>query len=174
MAIYELDGNQPSLPESVFVADAATLIGRITLGEHASVWPGAVVRADNEPITVGAFSNVQDGAVLHTDPGFPLTIGEQVTIGHQAMVHGCTIEDCVLIGIHAVVMNGAVIGRESLVGAGAIVTERKVFPPRSLILGAPARVVRALSDADVANLAESARHYVDMGSFYTQRLRRVR
>jgi len=174
MAIYELDGKEPSIPESVFVANEATLIGRIKLGEHVSVWPGAVLRADNEPITIGDLSNIQEGAVLHADPGFPLTIGDQVTIGHQAMVHGCSIEDRVLIGIQAVVMNGAVIGRESLVGAGAIVTEGKVFPPRSLILGAPARVVRELSDADVATLTDSAQHYVDKGDLYAKRLHRVR
>mgnify|MGYP001767627078 CR=1 FL=1 len=174
MAIYELDGHQPSIPDSAFVSEEVTLIGLVTLGERTSVWPGAVLRADIEPIAVGDESNIQEGAVLHVDPGFPLGIGRGVTVGHQAMLHGCTIEDRVLIGIQAVVMNGAVIGRESLVGAGAIVTEGKVFPPRSLILGAPAKLVRELTDADAERLADSANTYAEKGAFFATHLRRVR
>jgi carbonic anhydrase/acetyltransferase-like protein (isoleucine patch superfamily) len=160
MPLYRLGDDVPQVPASAFVAPNATLIGKVTLGENASVWFGAVLRGDNEPIVIGAASNVQEGAVLHNDPGFPLTVGSHVTIGHQAVVHGCTIGDGSLIGIGAVVMNGARIGRQCLVGAGAVVTEGKVFPDRSLILGAPAKVVRELSDEDIARLlADSAADY---------------
>src|SRR5690606_5722809 len=131
-----------------------------------SVWPGAVIRADNEPIVIGEGSNVQDGAILHNDPGCALQIGENVTTGHQAMLHGCTIEDGVVVGIQAVILNRAVIGRDSLVGAGAVVTEGKVFPERSLILGAPAKVVRTLTDEDVAGLHKNAKIYQDRAQQY--------
>lgn len=173
MPIYRLDNDAPQLASSAFVAAEATLIGRVILGERASVWPGAVIRADNEPITVGPGSNVQEGAVLHADPGYPLNIGADVTIGHQAMVHGCTIGDGTLIGIQAVILNGAVIGRSCLVGAGAIVTEGKQFPDRVLLLGSPAKVVRELSDEDVARLAAAAQGYAARGEFYRNRLARI-
>ena len=146
MALYRIDDKTPQVAASASVAAEATLIGMVTVGERASVLAGVVARADNEPIAIGNESNVQEGAVLHADPGFPLTIGARVTVGHQAMLHGCTIGDGALIGIQAVVMNGAIIGRSCLVGAGAVVTEGKSFPERSLIIGAPAKVVRALSD----------------------------
>lgn len=142
------------------------MIGRVKLGERASVWPGAVVRGDNEPIEVGDASNVQEGAVLHADLGFPLSIAVNVAVGHQAMLHGCTIGEGSLIGIQAVILNGAIVGKNSLVGAGAIVTERKVFPDRSLILGAPAKVVRQLHDEDFANLLASAAHYASRAASY--------
>lgn len=174
MAIYALDDDEPVVPDSAYVAEEAVLIGKVRLGERASVLPGAVIRADNEPITVGQGSNVQEGAVLHVDPGYALVIGAGVTVGHQAMLHGCTVEDGALIGIQAGVLNGAVIGRNSLVGAGAIVTEGKVFPPRTLILGAPAKAVRELTEQDVARFAEGADHYAERGDFYKARLRRVR
>jgi carbonic anhydrase/acetyltransferase-like protein (isoleucine patch superfamily) len=173
MALYRLSGHAPLVPASAYVAAEATLIGQVFLGERASVWSGAVIRGDNEPIRIGDQSNVQEGAVLHTDPGLPLTIGANVTIGHQAMLHGCTIGDSSLIGIQAVVLNGAVIGKSSLVGAGAIVTERKVFPDRSLILGAPARVVRELSDAEVANLDAIAAGYAQRTSLFLTGLERI-
>lgn len=147
--------------DTAYIAPGATVIGRAELAADSSVWPGAVLRGDNEPIVVGRGSNVQDGAVLHTDPGCPLTLGQEVTVGHQAMLHGCTIEDGVLIGIQAIVLNNAVIGKQSLVGAGAVVTEGKVFPERSLILGAPARVVRTLTDDEVANLQRNSQVYID-------------
>ena len=134
---------------------------------------GAVVRADNEAIVIGNESNVQEGAVLHADPGFPLTIGDRVTVGHQAMVHGCTIGDGALIGIQAVVMNGAVIGASSLVGAGAVVTEGKTFPERTLVLGAPAKAARTLTDADVANLERAASGYVERGAHFRAHLERI-
>jgi carbonic anhydrase/acetyltransferase-like protein (isoleucine patch superfamily) len=173
MALYRIGDKTPQVATSAYVAAEATLIGAVTVGEHATVLAGAVVRADNEPIVIGERSNVQEGAVLHADPGFPLTIGARVTVGHQAMLHGCTIADGSLIGIQAVVMNGAVIGPSCLVGAGAIVTEGKSFPERSLVLGAPAKVVRALSDADVANLERAAAGYVERGTQFRSHLERV-
>src|SRR6476469_6725286 len=160
MALYRIDDKAPQVAASAYIAAEATLIGAVSVGERATILAGAVARADNEPIVIGNESNVQEGAVLHADPGFPLTIGTRVTVGHQAMVHGCTIGDGSLIGIQAVVMNGAVIGANSIVGAGAIVTEGKRFPERSLILGAPAKVVRELTEADLKNLAAAADGYV--------------
>jgi carbonic anhydrase/acetyltransferase-like protein (isoleucine patch superfamily) len=148
------------------VAPGASLIGHVELGERASVWFGAVIRGDNAPIRIGDGSNIQEGAVLHADPGFPLDIAANVTVGHQAMLHGCSIGEGSLIGIQAVVLNGAVIGKNCLVGAGAIVTEKKVFPDRSLIFGAPAKVVRQLTDEDVARLQDSAANYAQRASTY--------
>jgi len=173
MSLYRIGGHSPQVPASAFVAREATLVGQVRLGERASVWFGAVARGDNEPIEIGEASNVQEGAVLHADPGFPLTIAANVTVGHQAMLHGCTIGEGSLIGIQAVVMNGAVIGKHCLVGAGAIVTENKVFPDRSLILGAPAKLVRQLSDEDVARLAGSAAGYATRAGAYNAGLERV-
>ena len=173
MALYRIFGNAPQVPPSAFVANEATLIGQVTLGEHANVWPGAVLRGDNEPICIGDATSVQEGAVLHTDPGWPLDVGANVIIGHQAMLHGCRIGAGSMIGMHSVVMNGAVIGDQCLVGAGAIVTEGKSFPDRSLILGAPAKRVRELSDAEVAYLAESASGYAKRGARYRTELERV-
>lgn len=161
MAIYRLGDEAPMLGNRAWVDDSATVIGRVALGDAASVWSGAVLRGDNEWITLGARCNVQEGAVMHTDMGFPLTLGDDVTVGHQAVLHGCTVGAGSLIGIQAVVLNGAVIGRECLVGAAAVVTEGKVFPDRSLIIGAPAKAVRTLSDDEVARLATAATRYVD-------------
>jgi len=173
MALYRLREHAPQVPASAYVAAEASLIGQVTLGERASVWFGAVARGDNEPITIGAESNIQEGAVLHADPGYPLKIGNNVTVGHQVMLHGCTIGDGSLIGIQAVVMNGAVIGQQCLVGAGAIVTERKTFPDRMLIIGAPAKAMRELTDAEVANLASAAAGYVSRGGLFRDELERV-
>ena len=173
MARYRFRGNAPQVPESAYVADDATLIGRVVLGERTSVWPQAVIRADSEPIVIGDGSNVQDGAVLHVDPGVPMQIGRNVTVGHQVMLHGCTIGDGSLIGIQAIVLNRAVIGAESLVGAGAIVTEGKAFPERSLILGAPAKVVRTLTDADLAMLRQAAETYMKRREYYKTELERI-
>lgn len=173
MPIYRLGEHAPVIPATAFVAPEAALIGKVTLGENTGVWFGAVIRGDNEPIVIGEGTNVQECAVLHNDLGFPLTIGAHVTVGHQAVVHGCTIGDGSLIGIQAVVMNGAVIGRNCLVGAGAIVTERKVFPDRSLILGAPAKLVRGLTDEEVARLAESAADYSRRRARYQAELARI-
>jgi carbonic anhydrase/acetyltransferase-like protein (isoleucine patch superfamily) len=173
MTVYRLGDAAPVIPASAFVAPNATVIGKVALGERASVWFGAVIRGDNEWIRIGDASNVQEGAVLHTDPGSPLTIAAGVTVGHQAMLHGCTIGEGSLIGIQAVVLNGAVIGRECLVGAGAIVTEGKVFPDRSLILGAPAKVVRALSEEDVQRLRGSAASYAERAALFASNLHPV-
>lgn len=173
MTCYKLGDHTPQIHDSAFVAAEATIIGQAFLAENSSVWPGAVIRADNEPIILGRGSNVQEGAVLHTDPGCVLKIGEGVTIGHQAMLHGCTIEDGALIGIQAVVLNNAVIGKFCLVGAGAIVTEGKVFPERSLILGAPAKVVRTLSDDEVANLKKNSAIYAERAAMYKKELHAI-
>lgn len=173
MPLYRYGERVPSVHESVFVAPGASVIGSVVLSENVSVWFGATLRGDNEPIVIGKNSNVQEGAVLHTDPGIPLTVGDNVTIGHQAMLHGCTVGDGSLIGIQAVVLNGAVIGKGCLVGAGAVVTERKVFPDRSLILGSPAKVVRVLSDEDVANLLRSAAIYVERRAQFLSNLTEI-
>ena len=154
-----------------YVAHNATIIGSVTLLAGASVWFNAVLRGDNEPITVGEQSNIQDGAVLHTDDGFPLTVGREVTVGHMAMLHGCTIGNNSLVGIKAVVMNGAMIGECSIVGAGALVTEGKRIPPRSLVLGSPGRVVRTLSDEEIGGLAEFVDHYIDKTDRYSRSFR---
>ena len=161
--IYALDGVSPELPEDgdYWVAPGANVIGLVALASGVSVWFGATIRGDNEAITVGAGSNIQENAVLHTDWGYPLTIGENCTIGHKAMLHGCSIGDGSLIGMAATVLNGARIGKGCLIGAGSLVTEGKVIPDGSLVMGAPGRVVRALDGAAQAKLLASAAHYRD-------------
>ena len=173
MAIYQLGDKKPVIPASCFVAENATIIGAVTLGERVSVLFGAVLRGDNEPITIGDGSNVQDNCVLHNDPGAPLIIGKDVTIGHCAMLHGCTIGDGALIGIQAVVLNLAVIGKNCLVGAGAIVTERKSFPDRSLILGAPAKVIREVSADNIDRMRMDTLAYVHRGAMFKEQLKRI-
>lgn len=173
MTIYSIRGQAPQIADTAWVAPQATLIGSVELADRTSVWFGAVIRADNEPVKIGASTNVQEGAVLHTDPGFPLEIAANVTIGHQAMLHGCTVGEGTLIGIQAVILNGAVIGKNCLVAAGAIVTEGKHFPDRSLILGAPAKVARDLSDEEVARLNESAADYAHRAKLYRGELRHI-
>ena len=173
MAVYRLGKKVPRIAASAYVADEATIIGDVVLEEGANVWPGAVLRGDNEPIRIGANTNIQEGAVLHADPGTPLTVGANVSIGHQAMLHGCTVNDGSLIGIQAVVMNNAVIGRDSLVGAGAIVAEGKTFPDRALILGAPARMLRELTDEDIASMHANAADYVKRQEMYKADLERI-
>jgi carbonic anhydrase/acetyltransferase-like protein (isoleucine patch superfamily) len=173
MPSYRFRTHEPQIPASAFVADTASVIGRVVLGERTSVWPGAVIRADSEPIVIGEGSNVQDNAVLHVDPGVPMVIGNHVTVGHQAMLHGCTIGDHSLIGIQAIILNHAVVGRECLVAAGAILTEGKTFPDRSLIMGAPAKVVRALTEADVSMLHAAAVAYVKRREVYLTELVRL-
>lgn len=170
MPTYRLGEDAPDLAPDAWVAPGAHVIGRVRLAAQASVWFGAVLRGDNEPIAIGARSNVQDGAVLHTDPGFPLQIEDNVTVGHLAMLHGCTIGAGTLIGVQAVVMNGAVVGRECLVGAGALITEGKTFPDRSLIIGAPAKAVRTLSDEEIASLHRAADVYVKRSARYRAEL----
>lgn len=162
MPLYALDGSAPILPadQRYWIAPDAQVIGKVRLEEDASVWFGVILRGDNEEILIGARSNVQDGSLLHTDMGFPLTIGQDCTIGHQVTLHGCTIGENSLIGMGSTLLNGAKIGRNSLVGANALVTEGKEFPDNSLIVGAPAKLVRTLDDAAIAKLRESAAHYV--------------
>jgi carbonic anhydrase/acetyltransferase-like protein (isoleucine patch superfamily) len=161
MALYSLDGIVPSTPAAgrFWVAPNATIVGNVEIGEDASVWFGAVVRGDLDVIRIGNGSNIQDGAVLHTDPGLPLTLGANCTVGHMAMVHGCTVGAGSLIGIGAIVLNAAVIGEECLVGAGTLVPEGKTFAPRSLIIGTPGRVVRQLGEDDIARMRKTAAGY---------------
>lgn len=175
MRLYAIDGTEPSFADadSNWIAPDATLIGDVRVGRNAGFWFGAVIRGDNEPIVIGADTNVQEHTVMHTDPGFPLTIGEGCTIGHRALLHGCTIGDNSLIGMGAIVLNGAKIGRNSLVGAGALVTEGKEFPDNSLIVGSPAKAIRVLDDAAVARLRGSAAHYVANGKRFKAGLKKV-
>jgi len=173
VAIYQFGDDSPQLDPSAWVADSAQVIGRVRLGEGSSVWYGAVLRGDNDWITIGARSNVQDGTVMHTDMGFPLTLGEDVTIGHQVMLHGCTIGDGTLIGIQEVVLNGAKIGRNCLVGAGAVVTEGKEFPDNSLILGSPAKAVREISPEQAARMKGGAAHYVHKAQLHRTQLKKI-
>lgn len=160
MPVYRLEGNVPEIATGAMVMEEATLIGRIHLAHEVSVWPGAVLRGDNEPITVGEGSNLQDGCVIHTDPGYPVDIGCQVTVGHLAMLHGCKIGDGVLVGMNATLLNGAEIGDHCIIGAGALVTSGKRFPPRSLIMGVPAKVVRELTDDEVQGALDNSKIYV--------------
>ncbi|MFZ5738901.1 MAG: gamma carbonic anhydrase family protein [Pseudomonadota bacterium] len=175
MAIYELDGQRPDLPAdgNYFVADSASVIGKVRLGNSVSVWFGAVLRGDNEWIEIGEGSNIQDGSTCHTDPGFPLKVGKGCTIGHNVILHGCTIEDSVLIGMGAIVMNGAKLARGCVVGAGAVVTEGKSFPENSLILGAPAKVARTLAPEQVQAMLAGAGFYVANGQRYAKGLKKI-
>jgi carbonic anhydrase/acetyltransferase-like protein (isoleucine patch superfamily) len=175
MPLYEIDGRRPSLPTdgSVWLAPSAEVIGDADLGAGSSIWFHAVVRADNTQIIIGKRTNVQDGAMLHSDAGSPLTIGADVTVGHHAILHGCTIGDRVLVGMGAIVLNNAVIGDDCLIGAGAVVTERKVFPPGSLVVGSPAIVRRLLSIEEIAALRQSAAAYQDKQMYFKRRLRRI-
>lgn len=160
MTIYKLDGIAPQLATTAWVAESAQVIGRVVLGEDASIWFGAIVRGDMDSITIGAGTNIQDASVLHADTGQPLLIGERVTVGHQVVLHGCTIGDESLIGIGAIVLNGAKIGKNCLVGAGALVTEGKEFPDGSMIIGSPAKAVRQLTPQQIEGLRQSAAHYI--------------
>jgi carbonic anhydrase/acetyltransferase-like protein (isoleucine patch superfamily) len=173
MAVYKLGEVSPTIAASCYIAPNAVVLGSVVLMENTSVWFAATLRGDNDIISIGAGSNVQDGAVLHTDPGFPLSVGTRVSIGHQAVLHGCTVGDGALIGIQSVVLNGAVIGKGCLVGAGALITERKVFADGSLILGVPAKVVRELSAAERAELIEVAENYASRGAYYRTHLQAV-
>lgn len=173
MAKYELDGVAPQVDASAWVADSAQVIGDVHLAASSSVWFGAVLRGDNDPIKVGEGSNIQDGSMLHTDKGKPLDIGRHVTIGHNVILHGCTIGDESLIGMGAIVLNGAKIGKHCLVGAGALVTENKEFPDGSLIVGNPAKVVRSLTDEQVAGLKRSAEGYMANAKRFKSGLRKL-
>lgn len=173
MPTYRLGDRAPQIAPTAWVAPGAQVIGSVLLEDGASVWFGAILRGDNELITLGRGTNVQDGAVLHTDPGFPLTLSAQVLVGHQAMLHGCTVGEGSLVGIQAVVMNGAVIGRECLIGAGALIPEGRVIPDRSLVLGSPGKVVRQLTDAEAAAIREGCVKYAERALRYRDDLRRL-
>ena len=173
MAIHQLEDAAPQVHPTAWVAENATVVGKVALAENASVWYGAVLRGDNAEISVGPNSNVQDGSVLHTDHDMPLVIGANVTVGHQVVLHGCSIGDGSLVGIQSVVLNGAKIGRNSLVGAGSLVTEGKEFPDGVLIVGRPAKVVRELTPEQIANLHRSATHYVTQQQRHARSRRRI-
>lgn len=173
MAIYQLGAHAPDIDPSAYITDSATVIGKVKVEANASIWFNATIRGDNEPIIIGKNSNVQEGCALHTDPGFPLTVGGNVTIGHQAMLHGCTIGEGSLIGIQAVILNGAKIGRNCLVGAGALITENKEFPDNSLIIGSPAKAVRTLSEEDVARIQGNTANYVQRGQLFKKSLQKI-
>ena len=173
MAIYQLDDSTPDLHESAWVADSAQVIGNVRLGEGASVWFGVVIRGDTSTITIGKGTNIQDNSVLHADEGLPLVIGDNVTVGHQVMLHGCTVGDNSLIGIQAVVLNGAKIGKNCLVGAGSLVTEGKEFPDGCMILGSPARVIRQLSPEQIEGLKMNVQHYMDNARRYKAGLKKL-
>jgi carbonic anhydrase/acetyltransferase-like protein (isoleucine patch superfamily) len=175
MAIYELDGEKPEFPADglYWVADTAAVIGKVKLHTNVSIWYGSVLRGDNELIEINTRSQVQDNATLHTDPGFPLTIGRDCVIGHNVVLHGCTIGDGSLIGMGAIVLNGVKIGANCLVGAGALLTEGKTFPDNSMILGAPAKAVRATDDQMRAMIARAADVYVKRWKRYAAGLKRL-
>ena len=171
MTLYAIDGAAPQLGDGAWAAPSADLIGDVRLGARASVWFGAVIRADNTSIVFGEETNFQDGAIGHSDPGAPLTIGARVTVGHQAILHGCTVADDCLVGMGAKILNGAFLGPECLVGAGALITEGKRFEDGGLIVGVPARLVRPLTDAEKQALRLSAAHYADKAARYTAGLK---
>jgi carbonic anhydrase/acetyltransferase-like protein (isoleucine patch superfamily) len=173
VAIYRLGERRPDIHPSAYVHESAVLIGAVVLGPRASVWPGAVLRADNEPIVIGEESNIQDGCVLHTDPGLPIAIGARVSIGHQTMLHGCTVGDGSLVGIQAVILNECVIGKNCLIGACALLTERKQVPDASMAMGAPAKVVRELRPEEIARLADNAQSYVRRAALFQAELQRL-
>jgi carbonic anhydrase/acetyltransferase-like protein (isoleucine patch superfamily) len=173
MPLYELDGHRVVVPASgrFWVAETAVMVGRVVIEEDASVWFGAVVRGDNEPIVIGERANVQDGCVLHTDPGFPLTIGAEATIGHGVVLHGCAIGRGALIGMGAIVLNGARIGEECLVGAGSLIPEGKEVPPRSVVRGSPGKVVREVTERDLAVMRGGVLTYIERWQAYARGLR---
>jgi len=173
MPIYQLGEWIPQIDSTAFVHESAVLIGRVSIGPNASVWPCATLRADNEPIVLGPDSNCQDSCTLHTDPGFPLTVGRGVTVGHHVMLHGCTIGDDSLIGIQAVILNGAVIGRGCLIGACSLITEGKQIADGSLVLGSPGRVVRQMNAEDIERSRAAARAYMSRGRRYKSELKRI-
>jgi|SRR6185436_18141384 len=173
MAIYELDGVRPETDGPHWIADSATVLGRVKLKRNASVWFNAVLRGDNDPIVVGENSNVQDGSVLHTDIGNPTIIGDNCTIGHMVMLHGCTIGDNTLIGIGSIILNGAKIGKNCLIGANTLITEGKVIPDGSMVMGAPGKVVRELNEQQVGMITFSAHHYVENWQRYAKGLKRI-
>jgi len=173
LPIYRLGHRVPEIHASAYVHESAVLIGAVRLGPRASVWPGAVLRADNEPIDIGEETNIQDGCVLHTDPGLPMVIGKAVSVGHQTMLHGCTIGDGSLIGIQSVILNASVIGRNCLIGACALVTERKQIADGSMVIGAPAKVLRSLTPEEIERLQHNAQSYVRRAQLFQAELQRL-
>ena len=173
MAIYSLGEHIPRLGQDVWVAENATIVGKVELGDYVSIWFNAVIRGDNDPIVIGAHSNIQDSAVLHNDEGIPLTIGSHVTVGHKAMLHGCTVGDHTLIGINAVVLNNAVIGSGCIIGANALIPEGKVIPDNSLVVGSPGRILRTVTDETRSRLLANASHYVLNAERYRRELRQI-
>lgn len=170
--IYTLDELKVQLPAACFIAHNATVIGNVSVGNNANIWFNVVIRGDSDLITVGEDTNIQEGSVLHTDPGYPLTLGKGVTVGHKVMLHGCTVGDYSLIGINAVVLNGAEIGKHCLIGANALVTENMVIPDGSLVMGAPAKIKRQLTEEQRQNLIVGAQHYVENGKRFARGLKR--
>jgi carbonic anhydrase/acetyltransferase-like protein (isoleucine patch superfamily) len=173
MALYALDGVAPRVAEGAWIADSAQVMGNVELAQDVSVWFGSVIRGDTEVIRIGRGSNIQDGSVLHADIGKPLTIGENVTVGHKVMLHGCTIGDGSLIGIGSIVLNGAKIGKGCIVGAGALVTEGKEFPDGSMVIGSPAKAVRALTPEQQQGLRASAQHYIENARRFRDGLKQI-
>ena len=175
MAIYELDGQGPELPQdgSCYIADTAVVIGNVRLSRSTSVWFGAVLRGDNDSIEIGEGSNIQDNCTCHVDPGFPLKVGRNVTVGHNVILHGCTVEDEALIGMGSIVMNGARIGRGAVVGAGSVITEGKEFPEYALIIGSPARVVRTLTPEQATAMGRAAKSYQMRGPQFKNGLKKI-
>jgi len=173
MAVFELDGVKPEMHAESWVAESAAVLGRVHMHKDTSVWFGATVRGDNDPVVIGEGSNVQDGSVLHTDVGYPLTIGKHVTIGHLVMLHGCEIGDGSLIGIGSIILNGAKIGKNCLIGAKSLITENKVIPDGSMVMGAPGKVVRELSPEQIAGMQLGSHHYVEHWKRYAKGLKRI-
>ena len=173
MSIYALGDRVPQFGKGAWVAHNATVIGAVEAGSDVSIWYNVVIRADNDPIKIGDGTNIQDGSVLHNDEGVPLTIGAGVTVGHMAMLHGCTIGDGSLIGINAVILNNAVIGKHCIIGANTLIPEGKIIPDRSLVVGSPGRVIRELSDADIEHLKWNAGHYIENARLYESELRAI-
>jgi carbonic anhydrase/acetyltransferase-like protein (isoleucine patch superfamily) len=173
MPFYAIAGQQPVRHPTAWIAPSAEVIGDVTLAAGSSIWFGAVIRGDNTSIVIGERTNIQEGAMLHSDPGSPLTIGADCTIGHHAVLHGCTIGDGTLVGMGAIILNGAVIGAGCLIGAGALVTEGKTFPDGSLIIGSPARAIRQLDGQAIATLHRSAAHYARRARAYAEGLVRI-
>lgn len=173
MAVFSFGAHTPELHETAYVAEGASVIGKVVLKKNSSIWFGATLRGDNEPIVIGENSNVQESAVLHTDMGSPLTLGANVTVGHQAMLHGCTVGDGSLIGIQAVVLNNAVIGKDCLIGACALVTSGTVIPDRSMVVGSPAKVIRSLTDDEIARMQKGTESYVSRAAAFRKDLKRI-
>lgn len=170
MPVYRLGDKIPQLGSGVWIAPNATVIGDVRLAENVSIWWNAVLRGDNDPVMIGANTNIQDGSVLHTDEGVPLALGRDITVGHMVMLHGCSVGDGSLIGIKSVILNGAVIGKNCLIGANTLIPEGKTIPDRSLVMGSPGKVVRELTDEQIARIAWSAQHYVQNAQRYRQML----